>query len=140
MSSFRAYADLFERHAVTRGVGHESPHRVWATYYDTLSLLVQNGVVQPVFKSKLHQTSELRRIQMIYEEWVFLKEIKFPRADQSNSQIETWVDQVMANWRTMLAPSWHDEDFWGGGKASFSRSILDVSYHKISYVLQVILT
>ena len=125
LSPFRAFADHCERNTWRNTSQNSSHGRVWQAYYDTLSVLFQHGMVQPMFKSRLHQATELRKVQVMYEA-ALLKEVKFPRADQLNSQVESWVDQVMANWRVMCGSGWQDDDLGEGGKAGMDRVVLDV--------------
>lgn len=106
------------------GDRHSSYMRTWGLYYNTLSVLLQRKTTQHVFDSKLQQGVELKKVEASYES-ILLKETKFPRADQANSQIESWVDQVMANWRTMCGHTWQDEDL-EGGKAALGRGVLEV--------------
>ena len=105
--------------------GQSSSMRTWACYYDTLSILLQRATMEHVFDSKLQQGIELKKVEAMYES-ILLEEITFPRADQSSSLIESWVDQVMANWRIMCGHTWQDEDFGKGGKASLGYGVLSV--------------
>ena len=130
LSPFRAYANLYDAQKTTADNdmamdGGSSHGRTWKAYYDAVSIMVQNGIVQPVFKSRLQQGVELKSVEAFYQA-TLLKEVKFPRADQANSQIESWVDQVMANWRVMCGPKWLDEDLGEGGKAALGHGVLDV--------------
>lgn len=77
-----------------------------------------------MFVTKLEQSVELKKVETTYES-ILMKEVKFPRADQANAQIESWVDQVMANWRTMCGSTWQEEDL-RGGRLALGRSVLDV--------------
>lgn len=125
LSPFRAFADHCQNIA-PRTTGQGSLHEnVWQAYYNTLSVLVQHGMVQPIFKSRLHQAAELKKVQAMYE-ITLLKEVRFPRADQANTQIENWVDQVVANWRILSGPSWQNDDVGEGGKAALGHIVLDV--------------
>ena len=102
-----------------------SHSRAWKAYYDALSIMIQHDIVQPVFKSRLQQSAELRKVEAVYQ-GILLREIQFPKANQANSLIEDWVDQVMVNWRVMCGGSWKDEDLGDGGKTSLCRSVLEV--------------
>ena len=88
-------------------------------------MLLQRGTPQHVFDSKLQQGLELKKVEATYES-ILLKESSFPRADQANSNIESWVDQMMANWRVMCGHTWQNEDLGEGGKASLGRGVLEV--------------
>ncbi len=125
LAPFRAFADHYKKSS-SRNASHDSSQgRVWQAYYDTLSVLVQHGIVQPIFTNKMHQAAELKKVQAMYE-GTLLKEVKFPRADQANSQIESWVDQVMANWRILCGYTWQDSELEEGGKATMGHVVLDV--------------
>ena len=130
LSPFRAYANHFDSKKTTAdndiAIDDGSSHaRTWKAYYDAISVMVQHEIVQPVFKSRLQQSMELKRVEAFYQTFL-LKEVRFPRADQANSQIECWVDQVMANWRVLSGPNWLDEDIGEGGKATLGHGVLDV--------------
>ena len=88
-------------------------------------MLLQRRIPQHVFDSKSQQGLELKKVEATYES-ILLKESKFPRADQANSHIESWVDQVMANWSVMCGDTWQNEDLGEGGKASLGRGVLEV--------------
>ena len=101
--------------------------RIWQAYYNALSVLVQGRIIQPMFKSRFHQRNELNRVQAAYET-ALLADTTFPKANESSSQIETWVEQVMANWRIMGGSTWQDSDLGEGGKAALGRTVLDVGH------------
>ena len=98
---------------------------VWKAYYDVLSILLQHQITNPIFQSKAQQRTELQKTQAAYDA-IIMRETSFPRANQSNVEIDSWVDQVMANWRAMLGPSWQAEDLGQGGNAVLGKSVLDV--------------
>lgn len=108
------------------GDRHSSYLPTWGQYYDTLSVLLQRETTQQVFDSRLQQSVELKKVEATYES-VLLKESKFPSANEANTQIESWVDQVMANWRVLCGHTWQDEDLGEGGKLSLGRGVIDVS-------------
>lgn len=135
LAPFRAFSKYWD----TKGASNTGLHnktderqstyiRTWGCYYDTLSVLLQRAATAHVFDSKLQQGAELKKVEAAYE-GVLLKEMKFPKADQANLQVESWVDQVMANWRIMCGHTWQDEDLGAGGKAFLGRGVLDVSLH-----------
>ena len=132
LAPFRAYSKYWDTKSASNtgtlfkaGDRHSSYMGTWGCYYDTLSVLLQRETTQHVFDSKLQQGLELKKVEATYES-VLLRETKFPRADQDSSQIESWVDQVMANWRAMCGHTWQDEDLGEGGKAALGRGVLDV--------------
>ena len=131
LAPFRAYSKYWDtKNASSTGVSkagdwQRSCMRTWSCYYDTLSVLLQRENIQHVFGSKLQQAVELKKVEATYES-ILLGETTFPRADQANSHIESWVDQVMANWRVMCGHTWQDEDLGEGGKASLGSGVLKV--------------
>lgn len=134
LAPFRAYSKYWDNKSMSNtgtlfkaGDRHSSYLRTWGYYYDTLSILLQRETTQHVFDSRLQQSVELKKVEATYES-ILLKETKFPSADQANSQIESWVDQVIVNWRVMCGHTWRDEDLGEGGKAALGRSVLDVGH------------
>ena len=132
LAPFRAYSKYWDAKSassagmlIKTGDRQSSPLRTWGCYYDTLSVLLQRRIPQHVFDSKLQQGLELKKVEATYES-ILLKETNFPRADQANSNIESWVDQMMANWRIMCGHTWQNEDLGEGGKASLGRGVLEV--------------
>ena len=132
LAPFRAYSKYWDTKSASNmgtlskaGDRHSSYARTWGYYYDTLSVLLQRETTQHVFDSRLQHGAELKKVEATYEN-ILLKETNYPRADQANSQIESWVDQVMANWRVMCGRTWQDEDLGEGGKAVLGRGVLDV--------------
>lgn len=97
----------------------------WIIFYDTLSILLQQGIVQPIFSSKISLRQELKAIEADVDDRIMTL-FKFPRADQPSSQVESFVDQVMANWRSMCRFDWSEEEIGEGGRATLCREILTV--------------
>lgn len=133
LAPFRAYSKYWDTKSASStgtlfkaGDRHSSYLRTWGHYYDTLSILLQRETTQHVFGSRLQQGIELKKVEATYES-ILLEETKFPKADQANSQIESWVDQVMANWRVMCGHTWQYDDLREGGKVALGRGVLDVS-------------
>ena len=122
LSSFRVWSDY--RSARQNG-SFFALTWVWKAYYDIMSILVQHQIVHPIFKSRAHLRAELQKAQSAYEA-ILMREMSFPQANQANTEIDSWVDQVMANWRAMLGPFWEDEDLGQGGNAMLGKIILDV--------------
>ena len=98
---------------------------IWKEYYDALSILVQHRILHSILPNRSELRAELQKVQSVYET-TLLKETSFPQANEVNVEVESWVDQVMANWRSMLDPPWHDEDLGQGGKNAMGKGILDV--------------
>ncbi|KAL1968970.1 hypothetical protein VTN77DRAFT_804 [Rasamsonia byssochlamydoides] len=103
---------------------------IWMSYYKFLSTILQRGMVyfpqssQGSVRGQL--ASEIRRVEAACES-VLLKEVKFPRANASNPQVESWVEQVIRNWEVLCGPDWRDEDLEGGQDA-VGRNVLDILY------------
>jgi hypothetical protein len=114
-------------------------HRLsaWKAYYATLSIILQNDIPYELgpevtaatgkTNAKLPQRTELKRVEVIYEN-LLLKETHFPKASDGNQEIEEWADAVMLNWRVLCGPTWGDDDLGEGGKEAVGRGVLDVSY------------
>ncbi|KAI4199129.1 MAG: hypothetical protein LQ350_004819 [Teloschistes chrysophthalmus] len=156
LAPFRVWADFWaSTSSFTNGselgkskmVQSLSRRKTWQLYYDTLSEILQRDVPYPVptrgpsvtprevssdnVKSlenpKLQQSIELRQVEGAYEE-VLLKEVSFPKANEVNIEVESWVDQIMANWRTTLGSAWRNEDIGRGGKEALTRNVLAILY------------
>ena len=152
---FRAWARFWEGRpdegsTTLDGTGSEagiSRRRVWQAYYDILSEVLQQGSAifhdepttilkngnsiapppTPPIISKLRFFEELRNVEATYE-GLLLKEIKFPTANESNLEIERWVDQVIDNWQIVCGPTWSDEELGEGGQEAAGRNSLDVCH------------
>ncbi|KAL8887812.1 MAG: hypothetical protein Q9215_004673 [Flavoplaca cf. flavocitrina] len=158
LAPFRAWAELpWTDSAQPDGnIGHSASsithcasirRRVWQLYYNALSTILQQGLPYPPLghepptsaqttnsrnaKSsadlKLQQSLELRRVENIYED-VLLKEVPFPKANEANVEVESWTDQVVANWRVISNSSWQNEDLGKGGKEAMTRNVLAILY------------
>lgn len=101
---------------------------VWRAYYDLLSILVQHQIIAPMFESRARQRIELQQAQAAYEA-ILLREMSFPQANQTNAEVDSWADQVMANWRAMLSPTWPEDDLGQGGSVALGTTVLDVCHH-----------
>ncbi|KAF2714972.1 filamentation protein-like protein [Pleomassaria siparia CBS 279.74] len=115
----------------------------WKAYYDTLSTILRRSLpyqaestfldasgktaLQRQSDSRLQQRAELKRVETVYE-GLLLNETQFPKASESNQEIETWTDAVMHNWRFFCGPTWSDQDLGEGGKEAVSRGVLDILY------------
>jgi hypothetical protein len=96
--------------------------------YSPISASVEaDATVIQTPNAKFHQRAELKRVENIYEA-MLLKETSFPRASDSNQEIEEWTNAVIANWRFLCGPAWTDEDLGEGGKEAVGRGVLDVSF------------
>lgn len=124
---------------------YDVPRReVWARYYRLLSFILTTNLIytsdlshpltrpSDIFTSEqithahLQQRAELKRVESVYET-LLLQETKFPKASQSNHEIEKWAQQAVANWHIFCGPTWRDAELGDGGKPAVSRSMLDVT-------------
>lgn len=145
LQTFRAWAKFSEgagRTAGTDAVDSARSRRLaWKSYYDTLSTIIrlelpydagsaqaisEKPMTQSQNSSRLQQRAELKHVETIYES-LLIKETHFPKASESNREIEVWVDSVIENWRLLCGASWTDGDLGEGGKEGVGRSVIDVS-------------
>lgn len=130
-------------------IKHQSParRRVWQLYYTSLSTILQQGLPYPpvghgpstsaqdmstdsvksMTNLKLQQSIELGRVESIYED-ILLKEVSFPKANEANIEVESWADQVIANWWVISSSSWQNEDLGRGGKEAMTKNVLAVCF------------
>lgn len=106
---------------------------IWMSYYKFLSTILQRGMVyfpqsQSQGSVRAQLASEIRRIEAICEN-VLLREVRFPRANANNPQVESWVEQVIRNWEVLCGPEWRDEELGEGGQDAVGRNVLDVRTH-----------
>ncbi|KAL6164641.1 hypothetical protein ACJQWK_09368 [Exserohilum turcicum] len=114
----------------------------WKAYYDSLSTILRRNLPyepdttpalaekpspNPQSDMRLRQRAELKRVEAVYEN-LLIKETKFPKASETNHEVESWVDSVMDNWRLLCGPTWTDEDLGEGGKEGVARGVLDILY------------
>ncbi len=153
LAPFRAWADFWETglsgdNGRLEGEDYRgglSRRRIWQAYYNTLSILLQQGFSYPsssekpsaiaktfsaydnklLANPKLQQFAELQKVQAIYE-GLLQREVNFPKANEANTEVESWVDQLVANWRICSSSTWSDNDVGDGGKEALSRSVLAV--------------
>ncbi|KAI4281061.1 MAG: hypothetical protein L6R35_005757, partial [Caloplaca aegaea] len=160
LAPFRLWADLLasqsknQMHGLSTlppGNRTASRRRVWQMYYETLSAVLHKGGPYPTsdqrpststsemstdnVKSldnpKLQQSLELRRVENIYED-ILHREVPFPKANESNIEVERWTDQVVANWRIIFGPRWLNQDIGKGGKEAVTRNVLAILYRAAS--------
>jgi cargo-transport protein YPP1 len=151
--AFRAWASFWQRSPPpTSGGSNQSridiPRRqVWKAYYDLLSIILQSGLVyshsttggsaqavppkeispQRIAEVRVQQRAELKRVEATYES-LLLNETQFPKASQTNTEVEEWVEAAVENWRIFCGPAWTDADLGEGGKEAVGRSMLDILY------------
>lgn len=148
LQAYRFWAKYWDN--TGKGSGAEGMARyrrsAWKAYYDTLSVILQHDMhyspestalgnetagaaekppLQPHPSVKLQQRAELKKVETIYES-LLLKETQFPKASDTNREIEAWADAVMDNWRVLCGPTWSDRDLGEGGKEAVGTGVLDV--------------
>jgi hypothetical protein len=114
----------------------------WKAYYDSLSTILRHDLAYepdqtPIIHEKpqsntqsdmrLRQRAELKRVEAVYEN-LLIRETHFPKASETNHEVEAWVDSVMDNWRLLCGPTWSDNDLGEGGKEGVARGVLDVGF------------
>ena len=152
--SYKAWGDFWQRAPAsspssTSASRLDVPRRsVWRAYYDLLSTVIQHDLLYSPYSGpgadafvfsntilpddqrtamKQRQRAELQRVEKVYET-LLLEETKFPKASQSNGEVEEWTAQVMANWRHLTGSNWTDSDVGEGGRNAISRATLDILY------------
>ncbi|KAH0553017.1 hypothetical protein GP486_006787, partial [Trichoglossum hirsutum] len=153
LEAFRAWAKFWESRpgqglAALTGTCMETgsqtgiPRRhVWKSYYVTLSKILQNGLPYPPpvaaetssygpaehTNTRLQQRAEVQRVQSTYE-IIMLEEVRFPKADEFNEEVEEWVETVIRNWGIFCGGTWQDDDLGEGGKEAVARNVLEILY------------
>jgi len=121
---------------------------VWSGYYKTLSFILKKGYIyspsysdatpliinsrfgisdDDFLKVRLKQRAELKKVEASMETKL-LAETRFPKANERNQRVETWVDLIIQNWRIMCGPTWQDAELGEGGKNALARGVLDILY------------
>jgi hypothetical protein len=108
---------------------------IWKLYYEFLSRILRTGSPYSVEASsrdpnvaadiRFKLRAEILRVQTTYE-GLLMNELKFPKADEGNEEIEKWCNEVMQNWRILCGDEWQDDDLGSGGKEAVGRGVLDV--------------
>ncbi|KAK0899813.1 hypothetical protein LTR02_009458, partial [Friedmanniomyces endolithicus] len=153
--SFRAWTSFWQRAPPqASGSGAKNtrvdiPRRqVWKAYYNLLSVILSHDLLynvsatarselllvpqraistQQYMDAKIRQRAELKRVEITYES-VLLNETQFPKASQTNAEVELWIEQAVINWKTLSSADWTDEELGDGGKATLGRDMLDILY------------
>ena len=153
--SYRAWASFWQRApppAVGSGINAsrvDVPRRqIWKAYYELLSSILRHGLVynpstdqgrqllivpwteisnERLVDAKARQRAELKRVEATYES-LLLNETQFPKASESNSEVEEWVEQAVGNWRVLCGGDWTDSELGEGGKEAVGRGMLDILY------------
>ncbi|KAL1304464.1 hypothetical protein AAFC00_003458 [Neodothiora populina] len=118
---------------------------VWSRYYKLLSFILAAGLIysssatepltfptedvtmEQLTSARVQQRTEMKRVEMAYET-LLLQETHFPKASQSNHEVENWVQQAIGNWQIFCGSRWREADLGEGGKAAVGRSMLDILY------------
>lgn len=112
LQAFRLWADLASRSKEVSDAGfgnspaHLSHLRILKGYYDFVSHLLQQGYSYPPMdgiRPRLRQSTELRNVERMYENEL-LRRNRFPQAQETNTPIEEWVEQVIGNWEVLCGP------------------------------------
>ncbi|KAI9874858.1 MAG: hypothetical protein M1830_009197, partial [Pleopsidium flavum] len=147
LTAFRAWAKFWEGKPGQGLTALEGPsaefgiyrRHIWKAYYDALSVILQQRLLyepplnalaeKPEYSTavRMLQRVELMRVETSYE-GLLLKEMRFPKADEANEEVEYWVEQVMGNWRVFCGPSWSDKELGEGGQEAVGRNVLDILY------------
>lgn len=142
LSAFRAWASFWERNQASSTAGGSAAYsdvsrrQIWKEYYTTLSTILQQELPFPTtsmataytdYSTRNKQQAELQRVESKYEN-LLLKEVQFPRADQTNDEVEDWAELVVQNWRVLCRSSWLDGDQDHTGREALSRRVLDILY------------
>jgi hypothetical protein len=147
LHAYRFWAKYWETNVKNTGAEGSTAARyrrlAWKSYYDTLSTILRHDLPYHVESSflggseknsyqrnsdtRLQQRAELKRVETVYEA-LLLKETQFPKASDSNQEMEAWTDSIMHNWRFLCGSTWSDQDLGEGGKEAVGRGVLDVSF------------
>ncbi|KAK0251486.1 hypothetical protein B0A54_15511 [Friedmanniomyces endolithicus] len=153
--SFRAWISFWQRASPQASGSVANPNRldvprrqVWKAYYSLLSMILSHDLLynvsanvgsdlllvprramstQQYMEAKIRQRAELKRVETTYES-LLLNETQFPKASQTNAEVELWIEQAVINWRTLSSADWSDEELGDGGKATLGRDMLDILY------------
>jgi tetratricopeptide (TPR) repeat protein len=154
LRAFTVWNDFWQRaQSNTSTTSGDSPSRidiprrqVWHAYYNLLSSMLQDGLAYYMASdgrihigaintfpenfrtsSKQSQRADLKRVESTYES-LLIQETQFPKASQTNLEVEQWVEQAMKNWRIISGFGWTDAELGQGGKEGVSRTMLDILY------------
>lgn len=153
LATFRNWASFWDQipggglnqSTSTHGPFDLSRRDIWGSYYKLLSSILASGLIysptssalltvpsdsispEERLKARIQQRAELQRVEAVYET-LLLQETLFPKASQSNTEVELWVEQAITNWQILCGPQWRDADLGEGGKAAVGRSMLDILY------------
>jgi tetratricopeptide (TPR) repeat protein len=153
LRAFTAWNDFWQRSPSTTTTSSDNSSRidvprrqVWHAYYNLLSGILQDGLTYYLASdgrihiggihtfpedfrtpSKQNQRADLKRVESTYES-LLIQETRFPKASETNLEVEQWVEQAMKNWKIICGFGWTDAELGQGGKESVSRTLLDILY------------
>lgn len=152
---FQAWSDFWRRAPSVSSPPASSfsyldiPRRqVWKAYYELLSTILQYGLMynpraatpsdlliiphdnipdEQYTSAKQRQRAALKRVEATYES-LLLAETQFPKASQTNTEVEEWTQQVISNWKIFYSSNWTDLELGDGGREAVGRGVLDILY------------
>lgn len=113
---------------------------VWRSYYHVLSEILQqgyhyalptrvestqNGILTVAQNKRKLLCLELYKVEAQYEA-MLLHQVSFPEASKANTDVDDWVNSLIANWRVICGPNWQESDLGQCGKRGASRRVLEV--------------
>jgi len=141
-----SFWDRGTRTSVAASMSYDMPKRlVWGRYFRLLSSLLAAGLVvtdsktspissantsmsdEALTSNRRKQRAELKRVEVTYET-LLLEETRFPKASQSNTEVEFFVERAVKNWRIFNGSFWREADLGEGGKEAVTRGVLDILY------------
>jgi cargo-transport protein YPP1 len=142
LSAFRAWSGFWEYSQTLSLPGGFAPYsdvsrrQIWKEYYVTLSTILQQGLPFPSTSmataysdpsTRIQQQAELQSVESKYED-LLLREVQFPRADQTSDEVEEWADLVIQNWSVLCGNNWLEGDQDQSRREAVSRRVLDILY------------
>jgi len=113
-----------------------SRRHVWLEYYITMSELLNQALPFPTTalipnyagtSTRAQQRAELKQVEAKYFQLLY-SGTTFPRANESNDEVENFVELLMQNWRILCGRSWPVQDRGEGGSDALSRDVLEMLY------------
>jgi hypothetical protein len=142
LSAFRAWSSFWEYSQTSPLPGGFAPYsdvsrrQIWKEYYVALSTILQQGLPFPTTSmataysnssTRIQQQEELQSVESKYED-LLLREVQFPRADQTSDEVEEWADLVVKNWSLICGSNWLEGDQDQSRREAVSRRVLDILY------------
>ncbi|KAF2718671.1 TPR-like protein [Polychaeton citri CBS 116435] len=152
LRAFRAWGDFWQRAKsvnsnMNGGVIDIPRRKVWRAYYELLSRVLTMALVYTPGKdstsdlltlpsylsgeqlqtARQQQFAETRKVEATYES-LLLNETQFPKASQSNTEVEVFCAQAFHNFNTFCGPTFSASDLGVDGKEGVGRNLLDLLY------------